>query len=222
MTSRINSRNLLAFSFLLFGAAKLIFNEVKKDKVKSFFKTVDQRYNQEHYAECEDMLLSYIHENAQDVSGWTYLGTVYLKQRKDSLAKEAYQTSQNIEPNAKSLTGLGVIERNRGNLSKAQEFYEKAIDVDPNYGKAYSSLLIIELSKRNFQRAVELGEKGLELDSLDLGIKGNLMVAYHFTNKVKERDMLLLELQKSNYRFLDNLRLIVSGDLSLDQIFPKH
>ncbi|MFT6112315.1 MAG: tetratricopeptide (TPR) repeat protein [Bacteroidia bacterium] len=217
-----NKRNIFSFSLIAIGLILSLYREVNKYRLQTFFKTVDQYYHEQDYDKCEEILYKYCLKNKEEINGWTYLGTVYLKQNKDSLAEEAYQKSLKIKSNAKALTGLGVISMNQRNYQKAEEYYKNAIKNDPEYGKAYSSLLIIEIAKRNFQKAVNLGEIAIKLDPNNLGVKGNLMTAYHFINKNEERDKLLEELEKANYHYLDNLKLLISGEILLEDVIPKY
>ena len=91
--------------------------------------------------------------------------------------------------------GLGVVERMKGNYTKAKDFYEQAIKINRNNPDVYSSLLMLEIKEGNYNEAVKLGEKARTLNFINMrpGILGNLVVAYHLNNQIEERDKLLLE-----------------------------
>lgn len=116
------------------------------------------------------------------------------------------------------MTGLGILERKKRNYDKAADFYDKAIFINPKYGKAYGSLLVIELKRGNFERAVQLGEKAVKLDNSDLAIKGNLALAYHYTKQVNKRDELVNELTEKGYHYLKYLQLFFDGTIKLDDL----
>jgi tetratricopeptide (TPR) repeat protein len=64
---------------------------------------------------------------------------------------------------------MGIAYRKQGNLTKAIESYEKAIEVDPDYvnaynnlGNAYSKQGKPELKILNYKKAARLGHKSVQ------------------------------------------------------------
>lgn len=202
----------------IFSLAKLVYHKVDYNNQKSRFSEIDSLYKNGEYVRCKEMLFDLTEEYPNENWGWTYLGTVHLEQNEDSLAEIAYLRSIAIEPNAKSITGLGVIRSRQGRFIEAKDYYNQVISTWPSYGKAYSSLMIIEFRNRDFKNAAELGEKAVQLDSVDLGMRGNLMIAYHLLGRNEERDSLLRVLEEKKYRYLDNLKLLISGQVLIDEI----
>lgn len=189
----------------------------KSDNVA--LQTAVNDYQQGNYLGCKSKLEDYTKKFPDDYKGWSFLGTVALEIEHDSLAKFVFNKAVLLNPkDFKGLTGLGILERKSRNYDKAAVFYNKAISINPNYGKAYSSLLIIELKSGNFKKAVELGETAAKLDSVDLSIKGNLSIAYHFTKQYDKRDALIKEITEKGYPYIDYLQLVFDGTLSLDDL----
>ena len=176
-------------------------------------------FNKGDLTNCETKLHKYTKKFPDDFQGWSFLGTVALELENDSLAKRVLDKAILLNPkDYKALTGLGVLARKNREYDKAAEYYNKAITIAPTYGKAYSSLLIIELKKGNYQTAVDLGEKASRLDPKELGIKGNLAIAYHFTKQFTKRDSLIKEIDEKGYPYIDYLKLVFDGKATLDDL----
>jgi tetratricopeptide (TPR) repeat protein len=144
---------------------------------------------------------------------------VALELENDSLAEVVLNKAILINPDDfKGLTGLGILERKKKNYNKAADFYNKAISINPKYGKAYSSLVLIELIRGNFEKAVQLGETAVKLDNSDLGIKGNLSMAYHYTKQNNKRDKLVNELIEQGYPYVKYLQLAFDGTIKLEDL----
>jgi Flp pilus assembly protein TadD len=166
---------------------------------------------------CEAKLHEYTKKFPNDYQGWSFLGTVALELENDSLAQRVLDKAILLNPkDHKALTGLGILARKNKDYDKAADYYNKAIIIAPTYGKAYSSLLIVELKKGNSQAAVDLGEKASGLCPNELGIKGNLAVAYHITKQFTKRDSLVKEIDEKGYSYIDYLKLFFDGKVTLD------
>jgi Flp pilus assembly protein TadD len=176
-------------------------------------------YKQGDFITCQSKLQDYTKKFPDDYQGWSFLGTVALELENDSLAKVVLNKAVSLNSkDFKALTGLGMLERKNKNFDKAADYYNKAISINPGYGKAYSSLLIIELKRNNFNKALELGETAAKLDPEDLGIKGNLSVAYHFTKQYDKRDSLIKEITEKGYPYVGYLQLFFNGTATLDDL----
>lgn len=174
-------------------------------------------YKAGDFKSCERKLKDYTVKYPDDYQGWSFLGTVAFELENDTLVKLALNKAVLLNPkDYKGLTGLGILERKNKNYDKAADFYKKAISINPKYGKAYSSLLVIELKRGNYERAVELGETAAQLDNDDLGSKGNLSIAYHFTKQYDKRDELIREITQKGYADVEYLQLIFNGTVTLD------
>lgn len=197
-----------------------LFSCTENSKSKSsILKDAISDYNNGKFISCQAKLLDYTQKYPQDYQGWSLLGTVALQLDNDSLARKGYNKSISLNPkDHKALTGLGILSRKSKEYDKAADFYRKAISIDPTYAKAYSSLLIVEIKNGNYATAVELGEKAINLDPNDLGIKGNLSVAYHFNNQISKRDSLLKILSNKEYRYVEILKLAFENKASIEDL----
>jgi tetratricopeptide (TPR) repeat protein len=204
---------LLSIAFILFSCS----TNNKSDNAA--LQAAVNDFKQRDFISCQTKLQDYTNRFPEDYQGWSFLGTVALELENDSLAKVVLTRAVSLNSkDFKALTGLGILERKAKNYDKAAEYYGKAISINPEYGKAYSSLLIIELKRGNFNKAIELGEKAAKVDTVDLGIKGNLSVAYHFTKQYSKRDALIKEIGLKGYPYVDYLQLLFDGTVTLDDL----
>ncbi len=52
----------------------------------------------------------------------------------------------------------------RDNLSQAEEYFKKAVELSPMYAKGYNNLANIEVKRRNYEKAKEYALKAIEID----------------------------------------------------------
>jgi len=93
-----------------------------------------------------------------DYSGpQTNLGILYFHQNKREKAKTAFQASLKINPkNIVSLNHLGIISRGAGEFKQAQSYYEKALQIDPDYAYAHLNFgILLELYMGKLPEALE-------------------------------------------------------------------
>lgn len=182
-------------------------------------KSISKLYYSGDLDSCEVLLLDFTERHPNNYGGWNFLGNVYLDDYRDSLAEPAYSKSLELEEdNVQALTGLGVVARVRKDYARAEEYYEKAIKVNPKFAQSYSSLVVVKLINKNYDEAVELGERAWELNSKELGIAGNLALAYHFKGFESKRDSLFNVLENRNYKDLSYLKMITSGLIKLEDV----
>lgn len=72
----------------------------------------------------------------------------------------------------------GFAYQNQGNLDKALEEYEKAVQLDPGYTKAYTNAGAIYLKSEDYDRAIQQFKKVIELNQWDTKAHYNLGYAY--------------------------------------------
>ena len=75
------------------------------------------------------------------------LATVFSDKGDYKMATEHFQTSLSHNPrNADCLYELGKLQQLRGhvNIEKAEEFYQRALEIDPSHAKATSALKAIQ------------------------------------------------------------------------------
>lgn len=196
-----------------------LYQRYERSIQSSELKSIAELYYSGDLDSCEVLLLDFTERNPSNYGGWNFLGNVYLEDYRDSLAEPVYRKSLELEnQNVQALTGLGVIARVRKNYTEAEEYYQKAIEVDPKFAQSYSSLLVIKILNENYEEAVKLGEKAWKLNPKELGIGGNLALAYHYSGLLNKRDSLLNLLEQQNYQDLSYLKMIANGLINLEDV----
>jgi len=61
---------------------------------------------------------------------------------------------------------------------KAIECYQKAIEIDPDYGGAYKGMGTAYFYKENYEKAIECYQKAVDIDPEDAGAYNNMGLAY--------------------------------------------
>jgi tetratricopeptide (TPR) repeat protein len=93
-----------------------------------------------------------------DYSGpQTNLGILYFHQKELEKARAAFQASLKINPqNVVSLNYLGIISRGAGEFKQAHGYYEKALQLDPDYAYAHRNFgILLELYMGKLPEALE-------------------------------------------------------------------
>jgi cytochrome c-type biogenesis protein CcmH/NrfG len=62
------------------------------------------------------------------------------------------------------LFSLGLVQKRRGSYSEAEEFYRKAIQLDPKFSEAFSNLGNVYLAKRQTSSAIASYEQAADLN----------------------------------------------------------
>ncbi|MCF6258447.1 MAG: tetratricopeptide repeat protein [Gammaproteobacteria bacterium] len=85
------------------------------------------------------------------------LGILYFQQNELEKAKAAFQASLKINPkNIVSLNHLGIISRGAGEFEQALTYYEKALQIDPDYAYAHLNFgILLELYMGKLPEALE-------------------------------------------------------------------
>jgi tetratricopeptide (TPR) repeat protein len=127
------------------------------------------------------------------------------------------------DQSSRSIVGLGVVERMKGNYGKAKAYYEKALQLNPDDPSVYTSLSVVEIKSRNFAKAVELGEIAKEKDDVGKNpvVLANLVIAYHLNHQKKERDETLAALEKSNYQNIEEVKMLISGKINDEDVLKS-
>ena len=81
-----------------------------------------------------------------------------------------------------------------GNFERSKHLYEKILDRNPNYIRAYNNFANLKTSYNDYEGAIELYKKGISLLKKDKNIEishtlefmFSLAVAYQSCNKIKE------------------------------------
>jgi Flp pilus assembly protein TadD len=78
--------------------------------------------------------------------------------------------------------------QNQGDLDKALEEYNKALELNPNYIQVYTNLGTVYLGKGNYDRAIQNFKKSLELNYLDKKAHYNIGVAYIYKGEAEKAE----------------------------------
>lgn len=161
-------------------------------------------------------LKEYVADHPADDLAWVIMGNAYTDLDQYEEAKDAFNNALKQDPKQfRAVTGLGILHRKAGNLDAAMAAYQRAVQMDPDYAQAYSSMTVIALKQYNDQDAVRYAEKGYALDKTDPGVAANLAVAYHFVGDYEKRDKFTRIAEDLNYDKVDALQKIYSGELIL-------
>jgi tetratricopeptide (TPR) repeat protein len=82
--------------------------------------------------------------------------------RRDALTFWTYESKRH--PDASNLNNLADAYYNSGNIGKAREYYQKAIDVDHKFIKAYEAMARIEGDRGAWEQAIEYYQKLIALN----------------------------------------------------------
>src|SRR5690606_25717968 len=90
-------------------------------------------------------------KNPESVSYWNQLATAYHKDEQLTKAEEAYKKLIQLEPDRKEhYLNLGIIAKDKGRLSEARRYYQKASEVDGRWGlPIYYEGLLYDLAARS-------------------------------------------------------------------------
>ncbi len=88
--------------------------------------------------------------------------------------------------------------QDQGNLDKALEEYEKALQLNPNYAKVYTNIGTIYLEKKDYDKAIQQFKKVIELNYWDKKAHYNLGLVYLYKGKIEKA--------KEEVKFLKSIR----------------
>jgi Flp pilus assembly protein TadD len=209
---------------LIIGVVFLLGRKLYKSPETKSLKNIHGVHKGGDFEQASVLLEQHVETFPNSTYGWSFLGTVSVQLYNNEKAELAFKEAFKLDPkNDKAIVGLGVIARNKGNHILAKEMYEKALKVNPRNPDAYSSLLMLEIFNKNYSKAVELGEKAKMLNIAENkpGLIANLIIAYHLNDQPKERNKEFAELEKTNYREKEYIKMIIDGKIDVEQIFKK-
>lgn len=182
---------------------------------------VNEFYYAGEYEKAKGALKSYLKDHPESPKCWSYLGLVNVELSDTLGAEQAYKKALALDDESeRSIVGLGVVERMKGNYVKARTYYERALQLNPDDPSVYTSLSVVEIKSRNFTKAIELGEIAKEKDDLGKNpvILANLVIAYHLNHQKKERDQTLAALEKTNYPNMEEVKMLISGEINDEDV----
>jgi tetratricopeptide (TPR) repeat protein len=107
-----------------------------------------------------------------------------MRHRLTAEAKDRYKATAEKEPKAlQALMGLGIIYQRENNYSKAQEYYEKVLTINPNFVPAANNLAYIYAEQGgNIDIALNLAQKAREKMPQDANVADTLGWIYYKKN----------------------------------------
>jgi tetratricopeptide (TPR) repeat protein len=155
---------------------------------KCYILTEQRRYNQETFTACDQR----VQQVPNDYLAWKERGTVLLELGKKEEALESYKKAIEIKSDySAAWYNIGAIFRERGELNRALNAMNNAINGDGDFGKmeianAWEQKCFITLDLDRFQETVEACDQRVQLepnDSKAWNIKG---VALYRLNRLEE------------------------------------
>lgn len=104
-------------------------------------------------------LLAKLKQNPNDAATLAEVGKVYLYTHQIETALDYYERSAKAKPDPKILNTLGGLYHFSGADNKAQDAWERALKLEPNYPDALYNLGLIKLGKSDAKGAVALWER---------------------------------------------------------------
>jgi len=114
-------------------------------------------------------------------------------------AKQYFENAANRYHHMRSLSALGELDLQAGNLSGAKDYLEKALKADPNSWRAEQLLAAVDLRLHAFPDAIQHSEHALQLGKSEAkGARLTLAEALAANGNYERSNQVLEELLKSN------------------------
>lgn len=111
------------------------------------------------------MLVEFTEQRPELAGPWANLGLISIKQNK--LAEAESQLAKALQKNPdmpQALNLMGYIEKSRGNIIKARDYYIRAVEIKDNYALAHYNLaLLYDIYIQDVNKAIEHYQKYLAL-----------------------------------------------------------
>ena len=176
------------------------------------------------FEDCKEKTLKYLKAFPDSKEAWRMLGSIGLELDEIKLAEEGYSKALKLDKTFdRALTGMGTVMMYMQKFNDAEDYFYKALKINPNTYQAKSSLMLLELYKGNHDVAIALGEDSIKegLDKVEAGILGNLVVAYHLSNEVEKRNKLFDYLREIEYKDLFFTKMIIDGEIGFYEIMEN-
>ena len=207
-------KKLYAESFMSYGAfrtAYSIFMELflYEDAIKCLYASNDK--------ENAEKLAKEVISKHPEPGVYCILGE--LENNKELFFK-ALEISNNKYPRAYRCLGKYYYSVEKNN-TKAKEYYEKAMSINPSFPSIWFSLGMIYIQEKNFNKALICFSKILSNDDSNGEVWGNMGVCFIQLNKFKEAEKCLEQgyfKSKGSWRMLDNLIYVCVENKNLSKI----
>ena len=100
-------------------------------------------------------------------------------------------------------TGFGY--QNEGDLDKALEEYQKALQLNPNYTQVYTNVGTVYIEKKEYDKAIQQFKRVIELNYWDRKAHYNLGLAYLYKGEVEKAQEEVKFLKSIRSEFADAL-----------------
>ena len=155
---------------------------------------------QEAIAYLQDLLK----KNTTDVKARQVLANVYFSSNEIKKAEKTYLEVLKMEPNAETYNNLGVLYLKEENAQKAVESFQKAVELDPNFTRAYFNLGELSLISGKFPMALAFFKKAETIDKNHPLVHYKLGVSLTKTGRLEEA---LKEFEEAVKQDPENLRI---------------
>jgi Tfp pilus assembly protein PilF len=203
-----------AVIFTLLAAFCVVGGAAAKDMQK--LNRIAAIYESGDVAKAIPELKSYLAGHSDDALAWTILGHAYLDADQKAEAEKAYKEAIRNNPEMfQAVNGLGLLASASKKYDEAIKWHEQAINMNPKYAHAYSSIVTTALKRGDFKKAVAMGEKGYQFNKTDPVIASNLAIAYHYDKQIEARDRMAKTAIGIGYKNPDTLKKIFAGELDV-------
>jgi len=202
----------LAFAYLFLGKGdelKKLAEDAEKQAPKSPYSLLVRSFNltlDGKFEEAEKLLLTLPPQFAGDPLPNFALALVTAKQGKASAAAAYCQKSVELDPHfAWGFRTLGYLEQRwLEDIGKAEEAYDKALEIEPGMTESQDALVDLRLSKNDFDGAIDVARKAIKASPKQAA--SHYRLAQIYTEQWRLRDALAvlqkaIDLDSANPRF---------------------
>ena len=140
----------------------------------------------ENYDESEQFYLKALEIEPENKNILDYLSNTYLKLDKYEEAVETLIKINEIEEDKIIWMRIGNIYQENEDFEDAQEAYEKAIEIDEEFGEAYKSAGIMLYDQEEYEEAISFLQSATEFFPEDDNLQKKLAKCYDRTGKIDE------------------------------------
>jgi tetratricopeptide (TPR) repeat protein len=152
-------------------------------------------YRNNRIPEAIEVFTRLVRLKPDDATPLQQLGAMYLIEGNLTRARENFELSNKITPNADSFTNLGTIAYASRQYEDAVREYQAAVNLAPtiavhhgNLGDAYVKVGRADRARAAYLKAIEVGEEALEINPNDLTTLSRLGVYYAKVGNPKEAE----------------------------------
>ena len=125
-----------------------------------------------HFTEAETLYIEATKSRPSHAAAWVALGELRSKKLRQgpNAGRVCFQSAERelriagLPPSAHVYTAWASLENKAGDIRKARELFQTALDIDPKCSAAWLQLAVLESNKENWTRAKECFEAVLKFD----------------------------------------------------------